>query len=159
MPVTRTPLDLVGVYLTPTGHAVGQRLSLDTIDRRLRRLPRRPVLRLLALTAFRADRSITDVSERVALAEALLPPGRPDSHRALALIRQGSHVLVSSQAALALAVRALVNCPEDSPDPVGDLPRKLGALLLGISDHLGPANPRDSDELMLELVRLGLFYG
>ncbi len=152
----RGPLDLLGIYLTPSESGLGQRLNLDTIDKELRRMPLRPVLRLLALTAFRADRSISEKRERVDLARALLPPG-PPAERAVELIDHGAF-LVGSQHALALAVRALVHCPERTGVPVGDLPRRLGKLLVALGDHLGAGKGQRTEELCLELVRLGLHY-
>lgn len=155
-PPPSSPLDLVGTYITPSAHGIGRRLSLQTIDKRLARLPLRRVLRLLALTAFRADRSINDQGERLALARDLLPPG-PEADRAEALIKQAGVVLVSSQHALSLAVRALVHCPDDVPTRVRDLPRTLGELMVALGEPLGKGKD-GPDELMLEILRLGLFY-
>lgn len=150
------PLDLLLVYITPSSHAVGQRFTLQTIDRRLSGLPLRPVLRLLAIVAHQADRAIGDRQERVALAKALLRPG-PVRERALALITSGPHAVVSSQTALVLALRALVSCP-DEPRIVDDekLGYRLGELMVALGDHLGTST--SGDHLLLELVRLGLFY-
>jgi hypothetical protein len=150
------PIDLLLVYITPSSHAVGPRLTLQTIDRRLSGLSLRPVLRLLAIVAHQADRAIADRDERLALAKALLRPG-PARERALALITSGPHAIVSSQTALVLALRALVSCP-DEPRVVDDeeLGYRLGELLVAIGDHLGTRT--SGDHLLLELVRVGLFY-
>ena len=137
------PIDLVLVYITPSSHAVGPRFTLQTIDRRLSGLPLRPVLRLLAIVAHQADRTIADRDERLALAKALLRPG-PTRERALALITSGPHAIVSSQTALVLALRALVSCP-DEPRLLDDeeLGYRLGELLVALGDHLGTRTSGD----------------
>jgi hypothetical protein len=155
-PPQANPLDLYLVYLTPSESGIGQRLSLETIDARLAELPLRPALRLLALTAHRADRAVDDVEERIALARDLLRPGKTQS-KAVSVIRAGGSALVSSQHALALALRALLYCADGDVELSNDLPYRLGELLFALGEHLSEGTGRD-DELLLELVRLGLFY-
>src|SRR5262245_8548925 len=156
-PPESNPLDLYLVYLTPSESRVGQRLSLATIDTRLADLPLRPVLRLLALTAHRADQAVDRPEERVALARDLLRPGKTQS-KAISIVRAGGAALISSQHALALALRALLQCPDENFNPPNDLPYRLGELLLALGEHLSEGRGRDDEELLLELVRLGLFY-
>ena len=156
-PTTRGPLDLYLVYLTPSAHGVGQRLAVRTIERQLATLPLRPTLRLLAILAHRADVSVRDHSERLVLAQVLLRPG-PWRDRAVALVQGGQGAVVSSQVALQLAQRALVHCP-DIPATIGDgeLGFRIGTLILALADHMSSGS-RNDDELLLELVRLSLFY-
>lgn len=153
----RGPLDLLLVYITPSNHGVGQRLTMASIESRLRRLPLRPVLRLLAITAHLADRSVRSRQDRVELACQLMRPG-PARNRAVELIQQGSYAFVASQTALVLAQHALRDCPDiESACSDEDLGFQLGELLIALADHLGHRS-HSQDELLLELVRLGLFY-
>lgn len=155
---TPWPLDLLLVYITPSSDGVGQRLNIRTLDKRLSALPLRPVLRILASVAHRADRAISDKEERLALARDLLRPGRVRD-RALSLIGSGPRSLVSSQEALVMAQRALLACPDQVEGPSDEqLGYELGELLIGLGDHLGARSRGDRDVLLLELVRLGLFY-
>lgn len=154
----RYPLDLLLVYLTASHHGLGQRLRLESIDKRLGRLPLRQTLRQLAIVAHLADRSVSDLEQRLGLARMLLRPG-PAQQRAVAMIQREPCAVVSAQTALVLAERALLNCREDAP-PLTDteLGYRLGELLLALADHLGARSQGRRDELLLELVRLGLFY-
>jgi hypothetical protein len=152
-----SPLDLVLVYLTPSDHGIGQRLSIPKIDQRLGQLPLRPVLELLAIAAHRADRSITGIDERLTLARDLLREGRTRT-RALAMISSGPLAVASAQQVLALALRALRACPDDARPVPADLRFRVGDLLVAMGDHLSERRGETNDELLLETVRSGLFY-
>lgn len=154
----RYPIDLLLVYLTASHHGLGQRLRLESIDKRLGGLPLRQTLRQLAIVAHLADHSLSDLDQRVELARMLIRPGRAQQ-RAVAMIQGGPYAAVSAQTSLILAERALLKCPDDAP-PMSDteLGYRLGELLLALADHLGARSHGRRDELLLELVRLGLFY-
>lgn len=155
--VTR-PSDLLFYYLTPRG-GVGQVMRLETIDRKLSKLPLDPVLHLLSQVAAEADRSINDREAKLKLARNLFP--KPLVGRAVdRLKRDPSAAPVSSQAVLHLACRALVSCNPDrstAPADVDALERTLGGLLLAVADHL-VRNRNTDPKLHLELLRGGLFY-
>jgi hypothetical protein len=148
-------MSLTTFYLTPQ-LGIGQRLRLETIDRRLAALPLRPVLYILAQVAALADSSINDRSKAADLVRGVFP--RPIVDRALAIVEGDRTVApMSSQTVLNLANRALIHCPDI--DGVGEegLTRDLGGLLLGLADHMSRGDHSERS-LQLELVRLELFF-
>ena len=151
------PLDLAGYYMTP--HlGIGQSLKLETIDRRLRELPLRAVLHLLAQVAYRADRAVRDRALQAELIRQFLPVPLVD--RALeGLARDPNLVPLSSQVVLNLATRALANCPDSNPTSVDSqrLARQLGGLLLGLAAHTSRGD-HERESLLVELARLDLFF-
>lgn len=151
----RTALDLVGVYLTPQ-MGVGQRLRLDTIQRRLSALPLVPTLDLLAQIVFRADDVVSTPDERIEFAQQVLPPAH--ATRAARILRaQPETTVLSSQALTALALHALVQCRGPEPGPPPDrLARMLGELALAMAGLL-ESEPSDSD-VLLEIVRAELWF-
>jgi hypothetical protein len=150
-----SPLDLFRVYVTPSQHGIGRRLSLATIRKRLALLPLGPVLDLLAQVAYRADAAVSSPIAQRELAEQSLQPGDADRFKSL-LAAEPRLGLLSSQIVVGLALHALVNC-NDEPVELGpsDVSR-LVELTLALSDHVGAA--ADEGDVMLELIRLGLFF-
>lgn len=151
-----SPMDLMMVYLSPQ-MGVGQRLRLSTIQARLSKLPLVPTLDLLAQAAYRADATIHSQLERATFAEEFLPP--VIGQRAAAWIRADPRYgAVSSQAVSALALHALVHCPIDGSKLSSEHhARKLGELVLAMAG-LAEDGTTSDDELLLELVRLELWF-
>lgn len=150
-----SPLDLVRTYVVPSQHGVGRRLSLETIDRRLTELPLRPVLDLLTQVTYRADAAGSSADSQRELARQSLRSA--DYSRFVQLSRSNPGLLVfSSQMAVALAIRALVHCPDRDSDLGPDDVPDLVELVLGLAEHVGAA--ANVQDLMLEMVRLGLFF-
>jgi hypothetical protein len=152
-----SPMDLIGVYLSPD-IGVGQKLNIEKIRDRLSEMPLIPALNALAQIAYRADKA-TNEQESVELANALLRPVY--ATKAVALINSGGkarHFVVSSQVITGLAINALVYCQEleyEGEYDVQALVYDLGDLLLALgattSDELSP------DTVIMELVRLDLW--
>lgn len=149
------PMDLTRFYLTPQV-GIGQRLRLETIDRRLAGLPLRPVLYLLSQIAALADQSINDRSKAIDLIRRVFPNSIID--RSLAGVNNNSTAApMSSQTVLNLANRALVYCRDTDGDTGERLTRELGGLLLGLADHTSRDDHADRS-LQLELIRLALYF-
>lgn len=151
-------MDLMSVYLSPS-LGVGQRLNLDTIDRRLRRLPLERTLALLSQINFDLDQPLDPALQHRVTQELFRPPVR---RQALQKLADPRFVVASPQTLLNLALRALRECPIDGEDDVPDerLRHQLGDLILGLADHTS----RDSaagtleESIALEIVRLELFF-
>jgi len=69
------PMDLMGIYLTAR-MGVGQRLTLTSIDSRVKALPLRRSLMLISQMCFRAERSdvsVPSLEDRLQLASQVFP--------------------------------------------------------------------------------------
>lgn len=155
------PMGHIGIYLT-AGLGVGQRLTLATIDDRLRRLPLKQSLVLLSELSFKVDQISVpplDPAAQLEIASHVFPPQfMPAATR---LLRQARPrvLAISPQACVLLGIRLL----SVSDDEVGEidpdrLGRQLGALCLALGDHID-AGPMTVESTILEILRLGVFYG
>jgi hypothetical protein len=155
------PMDQIVAYLA-AGLGVGQRLKLDTIDRRLRRLPLRQSLMILSQICFKVDKAALPpmaVDAQIEIANQIFP--REFLPAALGRLRQPYPrvMVMSPQVIVLLGIRLLAV----SADNVGDvadhdrLGKELGALLLALADHVD-AGPLTVETTVLDLLRLSLFY-
>lgn len=143
------------VYVTPSQHGVGRRLSLEKIHDRLARLPVAPTLDLLAQIAYRADAAIVSSEAQRELAAQSLRPA--DARRFVDMSQRDPTLgVMASQMVVGLALHALVHCAGPHRNMGADDVPDLVELILALADHVGKA--ADDEELMLELIRLGLFY-
>lgn len=156
-----TAIDLTAAYLSLSADFELE-LPLETIREYLQRLPRDEVIWVLAQIAHRVDRASWWADNRAALQNDLVSQLLPASlqRRARLLLRERGRAITSSQAAVRLALHALIECGRDVPpiDPA-TLARALGLLMLGVADHFeASVNTDDPADLTLELVRNDIFY-
>lgn len=154
-------MDHIGIYLT-AGLGVGQRLNLSTIDDRLRRLPLKQSLVMLSELSFKVDRVSVpplDTAAQIEIASHVFPPQFMAAATPLLLQARPRVFAVSPQVCLLLGIRLLAVNEDDSgeidPDRLG---RQLGALCLALGDHVD-AGPLTAESTILEILRLGVFYG
>lgn len=138
---------------------VGQRLKLETIDRRLRSLPLERTMALISQINFDLEQG-QDREVQLRVAQELF---RPSVRRqALEKLADASFVVATPQTLLNLALRALRECSLDAQDHISDvqLIHQLGDLILGLADHnrrdLGTGTAEES--IALELARLEMFF-
>jgi hypothetical protein len=155
-----SPNDLKGYYLT-AGLGFAPVRSIASIDKRLALMPLNDVLIVLAQIAQRADLAGSDLTPNIELARSILP-AKAAERAASHLSAHSEACLVSAQAVMNLALRALVvsdraGAPVTSPTARNRLRTTLGELLLACGDHLGDG-PDTTESMTVELLRLGLFF-
>lgn len=151
-------MDLMAVHLAAS-MGVGQRRTLQTIDRQLQQLPLRQSLLLLSEICGKVDRLSLDPAEQIEFAYRVLPPQAARRAEPLLLRDHPPTGVLSAQVIVLLGIRLLAVSSDNAP-PVDDVPalaRRLGALCLSLADHVSNITP-DSEATILEVVRLGGFY-
>ena len=130
-------------------------MSLETIHERLARLPLVGTLDLLAQIAYKTDVAMVSAEAQRELAVQSLRPA--DARRFVALSQANPMLgVTSSQMVVVLALHAVLCCKgADRVMGAADVPG-LVELVLALADHVGSA--ANDEDLMLELIRLGLFY-
>lgn len=152
-----TPLDLMHVFCTPS-MGVGQRLKIETIDKRLAQLPVRLVLEVLGQACCHSDQGIKDREREITFAGNFFPA--PFLPRMREILRTQPNVVpMSSQVLANLAVRALVVCPDVdySNGDVEGVAREVGALALGLADHVMEGAQNEQD-LTLAIARMSIYF-
>lgn len=153
-----SPLDFMGVYIS-ANIGVGQKLKLETTQKRLARLPLFPVLDVLAQISFKADKA-RGSDDAEALAQNLLRPAH--AAQAVRLIKSGrreKYHVVSSQMAVGLALLALDVCEYEEYDgefDMQELVHDVSDLILALSALMDDQKVT-TDTLIMELVRMELW--
>ncbi len=153
------PMDLGAVYLAPS-MGVGQRMRLATIDDQLRRLPLRQSILLLSEMCFRTESlGRPPHRDQLEFASRVLPASFLPKAEGLLRRDQPPTAVLSAQVVVLLGIR-LLSISDDSVGEVNDvdqLARHLGKLCLALADHVEDSAV-DRESIILEFVRLGLFY-
>ncbi len=153
-----SPMQLIAIYMTPQ-LGVGQLMNIDTIRKRLAKLPLANTLEILGQVSSRTD-AMESKEDRIKLANALLRPVY--AKKAIEIITketESRHFVVSTQLVTALATQALVYCNDDVDDDSDDqaLAYEIGNLLLALAGTLEKKRfTRES--VLMEMVRIDIWY-